>query len=194
MSSRIINTARSSPITVTTGSSAAFEDPGDTAGFPLTIAATHVDGLVLALTPFSHSLNYRSAVLFGRAKLVDCPDERLYAMRLLTDGVVPGRFEATRSNPTAGESQSTGIMRVQILAGSAKIRSGGPKEEARDLADPDLAASVWTGVVPVHQTLGEPVAAGRCGVAGVPAYLADHVRGANADARVLAELAAKEEV
>jgi len=128
-------------------------------GVPLCIAATHLDGLVLALTPNHHSMNYRSAVLHGYASLVTSPEEKLYAMELVTDNLIPSRWENTRVPPNKAEMQSTSILRVSIVGASAKVRKGGPGEDKKDEKDEAVRGKVWTGVVPVWSTLGEPVPA-----------------------------------
>ncbi|MCJ1262014.1 hypothetical protein MMC22_001883 [Lobaria immixta] len=127
-------------------------------GLPVSIAATKVDGLVLSLTPNSHSYNYRSAVLFGHAKVVTEVEEKIWAMKLITESVVPGRWENTRVPPDGAEMSSTSILRVKIVSGSGKIRDGGPGDDKKDLERPDVTGRVWTGVVPVWETIGEPVA------------------------------------
>ncbi|KAH8904442.1 flavin-nucleotide-binding protein [Coniochaeta sp. PMI_546] len=167
VSSRIMNLSRT---------------PDQPDGLPVCISATHLDGLVLSLTPNSHSYNYRSATLFGHATLVTEVDEKLFAMRLITNGVVPGRWEGTRVPPNAGEMASTSVLRVKIAAGSAKIRAGGPSDDKGDMTDEELKDRVWTGVVPVYQTLGEPLASGY-NRAEVPGYIAEYVRDANEGAK-----------
>lgn len=146
-------------------------NPPTPSGLPLTIAATHTDGIVLSLTPNSHSLNYRSAILFGHATLVTSLEEKLYAMELLTNSVVPSRWAHTRIPPNAAELQSTAVLKVKIATGSAKIRSGMPHDERGDMEDEGLKKRVWTGVVPVVQVLGEPMAGPYNGVDGLPGYL-----------------------
>jgi nitroimidazol reductase NimA-like FMN-containing flavoprotein (pyridoxamine 5'-phosphate oxidase superfamily) len=163
-------------------------------GLPLCISATHLDGLVLSLTPNSHSYNYRSATLFGHATLVTDVEEKLYAMRLITNGVVPGRWEGTRVPPNAGEMASTSVLRVKIAAGSAKIRAGGPSDDAKDRADGELAKRVWTGVVPVYQTVGEPVPGAYNAVSQVPAYIGEWRKDTNDASREAAVEAATREV
>lgn len=118
-------------------------------GLPVCIAATHVDGLVLALSPFSHSYNYRSAVLQGTATVVSDVDEKLWAMTLITNGVLPQRWETSRNPPTNAEIQSTRILKVRIESASAKIRAEGPHDERSDLQNEELVRKVWTGVLPV---------------------------------------------
>jgi hypothetical protein len=166
------------------GSSESNPEPGS---LPITVAATHLDGLVLALTPNSHSYNYRSAVLFGHASLVTDPAEKLYAMELITESVVPGRWAHSRVPPNAAEMQSTSILRVKIATGSAKIRSGGPHDERGDLEDEEIKRRVWTGVVPVWSVLGEPVPGGYNQVAEVPEYLEGWRRHVNREAEEFAK-------
>lgn len=148
-------------------------------GLPVSIAATRTDGLVLSLTPFSHSYNYRSVVLFGHAKLVTEAEEKLWAMELITNSVVPGRWENTRVPPTGGELSSTSILRVKIVSASGKIRDGGPNDEKKDLQDEVLTGRVWAGVVPILETLGEPVARTPSRVKEAPEYLKAFIRNEN---------------
>ena len=140
VSSRIMNLARASE-----------------KGLPVCIAVTHLDGYVMTLSPFSHSYNYRSVVLHGYAKPVTDEDEKMYAMKLITNSVVPQRWENTRSPPDGGEMASTTILRVKIVDGSGKIRDGGASEEKRDIENAEVREKVWSGVLPVWQTFGEPV-------------------------------------
>lgn len=163
-------------------------------GLPVTIAASHLDGLVLALTPNSHSYNYRSAVLFGHAQPVTDTAEKLYAMELITNGVVPSRWTNSRVPPNAAEMQSTSVLRVRIATGSAKIRSGGPHDERGDLEDEALLERVWTGVVPVYSVMGEPVAGGYNRLAEAPEYLEGWRREMNKDAEEFAREAVGREV
>lgn len=129
----------------------------DGEGLPVSIAATQTDGLVLSLTPFSHSYNYRSVVLFGYAKLVTEGQEKLWAMELMTNSVMPGRWDNTRVPPTGAEISSTSILRVKIVSASGKIRDGGPHDEKKDLHDEEVTNRVWAGVVPIWETIGEPI-------------------------------------
>ena len=151
---------------------------GDDEGMPVTVAASHVDGLVLALSAFSHSYNYRSAVLFGHAAPVEDEAEKLYAMELVTDKVVSGRWGNTRLPLTKTEVRSTGILRVRIASGSAKVRRGQAADERRDLKDEDALDRFWTGVVPVYQAAGDPVPSSYNRV-GVPEHVTDHVKRLN---------------
>lgn len=141
-------------------------------GIPVCVAASKVDGIVLTLTPYSHNYNYRSAVLFGYASLVDTEDEKLWAMELITDSVVPGRWANSRAPPTKGEMASTQILRVRVESGSGKVREGVPTDEKADVEDEEVVGSVWTGVVPMYEVMGEPVPGPYNKVRDVP----DHVR------------------
>lgn len=183
VSSRIMNLGRA----------ASGEGEGEeaTPGMPVCVAASHVDGLVLAMSSFSHSYNYRSAVLFGHATLVADDAERLYAMELITDSVVPDRWRHTRLPPTKAELQSTGILKVRIASGSAKVRAGQAHDDRHDMEDEALRDSVWTGVLPIHQTMGEPLASPYNRV-DVPAYISEFARDFNGDNQQQALDAAKD--
>ncbi|PVH96233.1 5-nitroimidazole antibiotic resistance protein [Periconia macrospinosa] len=124
-------------------------------GLPITIAASLMDGLVLALAPFHNSCNYRSAVVYGHAVRVTDPEERLYALRRITDSLLPGRWDASRSEPTPAELKSTSVLKVRIQSASAKVRAGGPSDDRKDLQDQALREGTWTGVVPVWLQWGE---------------------------------------
>ncbi|KAK5987827.1 hypothetical protein PT974_11961 [Cladobotryum mycophilum] len=147
---------------------------------PVCIAASHVDGLILALSSFSHSYNYRSAVLFGHATLVENPEEKLYAMEIITNSVVPSRWKHTRLPPTNAEMQSTSILRVKISSGSAKFRDGGVLDDRHDLENEQIQDEIWTGVLPVYQVIGEPIPSGHNRIE-VPAHVSDFVKDSNTD-------------
>ena len=140
-------------------------------GLPITIAATKVDGIVLSLTPNSHSYNYRSAVLFGYGSLVEDVDEKIWAMRLVTNSVVPERWENARNPPDKSEMASTTILKVKIVNGSGKIRDGGPGDDKKDIEREDVVDKVWTGVVPMWETVGEPVHGGNGKVKDIPEHI-----------------------
>lgn len=185
VSSRLINLSRKS---TTNGESGNEAEPS---GLPITVGASHIDGLVLSLTPNSHSYNYRSAVLFGYAEIVTDLEEKLWAMELITNSVVRDRYRNTRVPPNGAELQSTSVLRVKIASGSAKLRSGGPKDEKADVEDAALVERVWTGVVPVHYTFGDPIPGPYNKLEQPPAYLGDFVRESNQDAKDLAVDAAR---
>ncbi|KAF8852411.1 hypothetical protein BDZ45DRAFT_678387 [Acephala macrosclerotiorum] len=153
--------------------------PSDEEGLPLTIAATHLDGLVLALTPNHHSYNYRSVILHGYATPVTDADERMWAMEKITNGVVDHRWENTRIPPTKTEMTSTQILKVRVVDASAKVRAGYPSDDRADLKDEELRAKTWIGVVPTYLKYGEPIASPENRVAKVPEYISSYVQKEN---------------
>ena len=161
-------------------------------GVPVSIAATKVDGLVLSLTPNSHSYNYRSAVLQGYAKPVENTEEKLYAMELITNSVVPERWQNTRTPPDGAEMSSTTVLRVTVETGSGKIRQGMPHDEAKDEKRPEVTENTWTGVVPVYETFGQPVPCPTNKVKQLPAYIDEYVSGATSSNQETAMEATKE--
>lgn len=148
-------------------------------GTPVCMAVTHMDGIVLALTPFHHSCNYRSAVVHGYAHIVTDPGERLYAMAVITNNVLANRWANSRTPPTNAELTSTGILRVEIASASAKVRVGGPGDDRHDLKDENVIGNVWTGVVPAYLQYGEPVPSDYNKVSKVPWYLGDWIQEQN---------------
>jgi hypothetical protein len=161
-------------------------------GVPVSIAATKVDGLVLSLTPNSHSYNYRSAVLQGYAKPVDKVEEKLFAMELITNSVVPERWANTRVPPDGAEMSSTMVLRVKVETGSGKIRQGLPHDEAKDLDRSDVTDTVWTGVVPVYEKFGEPIICPTNKVKQIPTYIEEYVNNTNSANHTAAIEAAEE--
>jgi nitroimidazol reductase NimA-like FMN-containing flavoprotein (pyridoxamine 5'-phosphate oxidase superfamily) len=122
------------------------------AGAPATslcATVTLVDGAVIARAAFSHSLNYRSAVVMGAARLVDDESERDHALGLIVDHVIPGRSATLRPN-TRKELAATVVLALPLAEASVKARTGGPKDEAEDV---DTGA--WAGVVPLALTAGD---------------------------------------
>ena len=121
------------------------------------VTVTLVDGLVLARSAFHHSVNYRSVVAFGTAREVTDVGEKKRAFLALVDHVVPGRARDARP-PTPEEIRATRLTKFEIEEASAKIRTGGPKEEPEDLA---LAIAggrpIWAGQLPLSVVAGKPV-------------------------------------
>ena len=111
---------------------------------PVCVTVTHVDGLVLARSAFHHSVNYRSAVILGTARLVDAPAEKLEALRVFTDHVMKGRWEDVRQ-PTEQELKATSVLALPLEEVSAKVRTGGPVDDEADYTLP-----VWAGVLPLE--------------------------------------------
>jgi nitroimidazol reductase NimA-like FMN-containing flavoprotein (pyridoxamine 5'-phosphate oxidase superfamily) len=134
------------------------------AGAALCLTVTLVDGIVLARSAFNHSINYRSAVVYGRGRSVTDRAEKLESMRILVDHVLEGRSEDARG-PSGGELKATEMVALEIEDSSAKIRTGPPGDIKKDLKLP-----IWAGVLPLSVVVGEPVAADNCDVA-VPDYI-----------------------
>ena len=111
-------------------------------GKPVCIAVTLIDGLVLARSVFHHSMNYRSAVVFGRGQLLEDEGQRLAALETITERLLPGRWKDARQ-PSAQELRATAIAVVPIDHASAKLRAGPPIDDEGDLTLP-----VWAGVIP----------------------------------------------
>jgi len=116
---------------------------GLASGLAVCVTATLIDGLVLAKSWFHHSLNYRSVVIFGSATVVGDAEEKTEALRVIVEHVKPGRTREARP-PNARELSGTLVLSLPITESSAKIRTGGPIDDADDAGHP-----AWTGVVPV---------------------------------------------
>nr|WSW70472.1 pyridoxamine 5'-phosphate oxidase family protein [Streptomyces sp. NBC_00995] len=126
---------------------------GSDEGLAVCLTVTHVDGLVLARSAFHHSLNYRSVVVHGVAHSVTDPDERRVALDAIVEQVVPGRSKDSRPADEK-ELAATAVIRLDLREVSAKVRTGGPNDDARDLALPH-----WAGVVPLAPGYATPVPA-----------------------------------
>jgi hypothetical protein len=161
-------------------------------GLPVCIAATKIDGYVLALAPFHHSYNFRSAILHGYAQTVEDEDEKLWAMQLITNSVVPERWDNSRTPPTKTEMLSTRILRVKIFTGSAKLRTGLPHDDRHDLRDENVQGRIWAGVVPVWEMMGDPIPAPYNGPEMVPDHVKVYIRQTNEQNKESALNAAKE--
>ena len=139
-------------------------------GIPLCVTVTHVDGLILARSAFHHSINYRSAVILGVAEEVTDPDAKLSALHALVEHVFPGRWQDARP-PHPKELAATSVLGLPITEASAKVRTGGPSEEAEDYALP-----IWAGVIPLKIATGAAVADQRLmGGVEVPEYVANYL-------------------
>jgi nitroimidazol reductase NimA-like FMN-containing flavoprotein (pyridoxamine 5'-phosphate oxidase superfamily) len=135
------------------------------------VTVTHIDGLVAARSVFSHSVNYRSAVIFGTASIVSGEDERRDALRLITDHLIPGRWAAARQ-PTAKEMAATAVLSLPLAEASVKVRTGMPADEPEDH---DL--DVWAGVLPLAVTFGDPLPDPQLrGEIPLPAHIRDRAR------------------
>jgi nitroimidazol reductase NimA-like FMN-containing flavoprotein (pyridoxamine 5'-phosphate oxidase superfamily) len=120
-------------------------------GLDVCVTVTLVDGFVLSRSAFHHSINYRSVVMLGRARVLADPMEKMIAMRCFTNHILPGRWEEVRT-PSDHELKSTLVLALPLEEVSAKVRRGPPVEDECDIDRP-----AWAGVVPLHGKLGEPV-------------------------------------
>lgn len=121
------------------------------AGQRVCVTVSHLDGLVAARSVFHHSVNYRSAMIFGTATIVRDEAERWEALRCITDHLIPGRWAAARQ-PTSKEMAATAVLSLPLAEASVKARAAGPSDEPEDY---DL--DVWAGVLPISVTIGAPV-------------------------------------
>jgi nitroimidazol reductase NimA-like FMN-containing flavoprotein (pyridoxamine 5'-phosphate oxidase superfamily) len=115
------------------------------------ITVTLLDGLVLARSIFNHSMNYRSVVILGKATLVDDPEEKLSALRTLSEHILPDRWDDARQ-PDEKELKATSVLRVPIEEFSAKVRTGPAIDDEEDYSFP-----TWAGVVPLETVAGPPI-------------------------------------
>ena len=120
------------------------------AGAELTVTVTLIDGMVLARSTFHHSINYRSVTIFGTATDITDPAEKDAALACIVDHMLPGRSREARS-PSPIELTKTRVVSLPISEASAKLRTGGPKDD-----DEDLALPIWAGVLPLHLAAGAP--------------------------------------
>jgi nitroimidazol reductase NimA-like FMN-containing flavoprotein (pyridoxamine 5'-phosphate oxidase superfamily) len=146
------------------------------AGQQVCVTVTLLDGLVCARAVFHHSMNYRSAVIFGEARLVTQAEEQLDALRAVTNHLVPGRWEHARP-PTRKELAATAVLALPLDEASVKVRSGGPKDD-----DEDYDSGIWAGVLPAALAFGavepDPALTGDIAVPEHIQALANRVRGA----------------
>ena len=117
-------------------------------GVDVCVTATLLDGIVLARSVYNHSMNYRSAVVLGRARPVVDPEEKLAALETIVEHMVPGRWSDARL-PDRKELKATTVLALALDEASAKIRTGPPKEW-----DEDLDLPIWAGVIPLSLVSG----------------------------------------
>jgi nitroimidazol reductase NimA-like FMN-containing flavoprotein (pyridoxamine 5'-phosphate oxidase superfamily) len=125
------------------------------AGQQVCLTMTLVDGLIYARSIFHSSMNYRSAMVFGTATAITDPAEQLAALRVLSEHLMPGRWDEVRE-PLDKELKATQVMRVRIESASAKVRDVGVLDEPSDYT-PEQWASTWAGVVPIASGVGQPM-------------------------------------
>jgi uncharacterized protein len=120
-------------------------------GIPVCVTVTLLDGLVLARSIFNHSMNYRSVVVLGTARAVTNPEEKLEALRLLSEHMIPGRWADSRQ-PNEKELKATSVLRLPIEEFSAKVRQGPAIDD-----EGDYSFATWAGVIPLTMVAGEPM-------------------------------------
>lgn len=141
-------------------------------GIPMCVTVTLLDGLVLARSIFNHSMNYRSVVVLGKGTAIEEPEQKLEALRLLSEHIVPGRWDEVRQ-PNEKELKATTILRVPITEFSAKVREGPVIDDEEDYAFP-----VWAGVVPLNLVTADPISDSRLAEKiTVPDYVKNYSRG-----------------
>ncbi len=140
-------------------------------GLDVCVTVTIIDGLVLARSAFHHSMNYRSVVIFGRAKLVEDREEKMAALLALSEHIIRGRWAEVRE-PNEQEMKATTVLSLPLVEVSAKIRTGPPLDD-----EDDYEMNVWAGVIPLRLVADEPIADPRLidGVE-VPGYARDYKR------------------
>ena len=136
------------------------------------VTITLLDGLVMARSLFNSSMNYRSAVIFGKGEIIKDHNERMAAFKSITDHIAPGRWDDARQ-PNNSELKQTSVVRMPIDEASTKISVGPPDDE-----DEDYALDYWAGVIPINQTYGEPESDPilQEGIT-IPGYLKNYCRG-----------------
>jgi nitroimidazol reductase NimA-like FMN-containing flavoprotein (pyridoxamine 5'-phosphate oxidase superfamily) len=122
------------------------------------VTITHTDGLVLARSAFHHSVNYRSAVIFGVPRLLTDPDEKLHGLNQIVDHLVPGRSTEVRP-PNRKELSKTSVLALSLTEASVKSRSGAANDDEEDLDLPH-----WTGLIPLRVVAGPPITNPDCNV------------------------------
>jgi len=118
-------------------------------GLDISVCVTLLDGLVLAQSAFSHSMNYRSVVIFGKASIVTDIETKQAAFKAFIDHILPGRWEDCRE-PDPKEVAATTVIKLRIDEASVKVRSGPPQDAAKD-----QNLDNWTGVLPLSLVAGD---------------------------------------
>ncbi|GDY32598.1 pyridoxamine 5'-phosphate oxidase family protein [Gandjariella thermophila] len=138
-------------------------------GADVCVTVTMLDGVVYARSVFHHSVNYRSAVVHGRARAVTDEAGKRHGLRVLTEHLAPGSWGHAR-RPDRRELAATAVLALDLTEASVKIRTGPPADDEADVA----AGTAWAGVLPLRRSWGEPEPC-RLLPAGTP--VPDHVRG-----------------
>jgi nitroimidazol reductase NimA-like FMN-containing flavoprotein (pyridoxamine 5'-phosphate oxidase superfamily) len=130
------------------------------------VTITHVDGLVLARAAFNHSMNYRSAVIYGRFEVVSDEADRRAALEAFMEHLVPGRQADVRAGSDK-EYAATTVLRISLSEAACKTRCGAPEDD-----DADMDSAAWAGVLPLVRAHGATVRDPQCAMAP-PAYVRD---------------------
>jgi uncharacterized protein len=149
------------------GSSASRTVRALAAGAPVCLTVTLLDGLVLARSAVHHSVNYRSAVVFGQATPIEDLSERMAAIEAFTERLIPGRWDEVRP-PTAKELKAINVLALPLSEASAKVRSGPPVDD-----EEDYALDTWAGVIPLGTVADAPTPDSRL-ADGIPLSPAAH--------------------
>lgn len=121
-------------------------------GAEVCVTVAHLDGIVVARSVFEHGINYRSAMIFGVARKVTDPDEKLSGLRCLVEHIIPGQWDYARQ-PNRKELAASTLLALSLEEASVKVRTGPPD----DGESPDAALGHWAGVVPARTVFGEPI-------------------------------------
>jgi hypothetical protein len=119
-------------------------------GQPACVTVTHLDALVCARSVFHHSMNYRSAIVYGTARIVTDEAERLTALRVIVEQLVPGRWDESRP-PTRKELAATAVLALPLTEASVKVRTGPASDDPED-----YELGYWAGLVPARLEFGPP--------------------------------------
>ena len=120
-------------------------------GEDICIGVTLIDGIVAARSIFHHSINYRSVIIFGKGKEIDEPEDKLKALKIITEHIIPGRWNYARK-PNEKELEITSVFEFKIDEASAKIRTGPPVDEKED-----YNLNVWAGIIPLKTIAESPI-------------------------------------
>ena len=120
-------------------------------GLTVSINVTQTKSIVLARSAFHHSLNYSSVTIFGQASLISDVDEKVKALKIISDQIIPGRWEEVRP-PNKKELNITKVLKLKITEASAKIRDEGVDDDKED-----YELDIWAGLLPIEKKYGNPI-------------------------------------
>lgn len=138
-------------------------------GTEICVTVTHLDGIVYARSLFHHSVNYRSAMIHGRAREVTDAAEKWHGLRVISEQLAPGSWDHARQ-PDKKELAATAVLALDLTEAAVKIRTGGPGDDPGDIE----ANQAWAGVLPLWTAWGEPEPADDLPASfGIPAHVRD---------------------